>query len=428
MTTSARKVWLAIAGGLSLALVTAYFGMQCIAGYCRLDGQQAYYSGEFTRAWRLYGEALRLGGDRETVEIDLVETLLFALDQQALGVKVTLPIPTDAGVSLARTILARRLSAAPYKAYYWSLASDLNLFEARQERRETPLDLSSLSENPVENLMPREGIAVAALEEAARREPGNYVYHDLLAEQYLEWGVADRALGHVRKSVALYPMLAGHTYLSRAPLEANVLDAAVAGFDDALASESMIPKELIECDAGSMLLAQGRYDDAVTRYKRALERTPGLPEALYRYGQASYLIGHYREADEMLTRAAPQFPDTASLHYYLGLTRLKEGKRIEAIEALRTAREIDPHNIELFHALAGALESGGMLKEAERQFMAAAHLNPIRSEAWSALLDFYARHTELVSDARRACTHLQGLKINPLVYKSKCDNLLKEGS
>jgi tetratricopeptide (TPR) repeat protein len=428
MTTSARKASIAIGGGLLLVLVTAYFGAQCAAGFAILGGQQAYYSGEFTRARNAYQRALHLGGNRETIEIDLVETLLFALDQQALGVKVTLPMPADAAVSLTRTLLWRRLSSAPYKAYYWSLASDLNLFEARQQRRQTPLDLSSLSDNPIENLLPREGIAVAALEEAARREPANYVYEDLLAEQYLEWGVADRALGHVRRSVALFPMLSGHIFLSRAPLEANILDAALAGFDDSLVADSMIPKELIECDAGSMLVAQGRFGDAVTHYKRALDRSPGLPEAQYRYGQTSYLLGNYREADEMLTRAAPQFPDSASLYYFLGLTRLKEGKKTEGIEALRTAREIDPQSIELFHALAAALESAGMLKEAERQYMAAAHLNPNRSEAWSALLDFYARHAELTSDARRACTHLEGLKIDPMVYKSKCDNLLKVGS
>jgi len=93
-----------------------------------------------------------------------------------------------------------------------------------------------------------------------------------------------------------------------------------------------------------------------------------------------------------------------------------------------SAREIDPHNLEIFNALAGALESGGMVKEAERQFMAAAHLNPTLPEAWSALLDFYGRHAELTSEARRACAHLEGLKIDPQLYKTKCNSLLKVGS
>jgi tetratricopeptide (TPR) repeat protein len=428
MTMTARKGSLVLGGGVLIALLTAYFGTQCVAGFERLGGQRAYFSGDFTSSWTHYRTALSLGGDRETLEISMVETLLFGLDQQALGVKVALPMPVEDAVTAARTLLARRLSAAPYKANYWSLVSDLNLYEARRERQRTPLDLSTLSENPVDNLLPHEGIAIAALSEAARREPGNYIYEDLLAEQYLEWGIVDRAVEHVRKSLALYPALGGHAYLSQPPVEKAIVNAALAGLDAAAAAESMIPNELIECDAGSLLLAQGRSAEAVSYFKRALERSPGMPDALYRYGEAAYIIGDYPKADEMLSRAAPKFPDVSSPYYYLGLTRLKEGKGSEAIEALRTAREIDPHGIELFSALAGALESQGKLKDAERQLMAAAHLNPTRPEAWASLLDFYARHAELSSEARRTCTHLDSLKLNPQYYKQKCDNLLKAGS
>ena len=428
MTMKARKGSLVIGGGLLIALLTAYFGAQCVAGIERLGGQKAYYSGEFFSSWAHYRQALRLGGDRETLEIDMVETLLFSLDQQALGVKVALPMPVEDAVTAARTLLARRLSAAPYKAYYWSLVSDLNLYEARRERQSTPLDLSKLSDNPVDNLLPHEGVAIAALIEATRREPGNYVFEDLLAEQYLEWGIGDRAVGHVRESLALYPVLGGHPYLARPPIDEAIVNAAVAGFEDAAGAESMIPNELIECDAGSMLLAQGRLDEAVSHFESALARVPGLPEALYRYGQAAYLLKDYQKADEMLSRAAPYFKDTSSLYYYLGLTRMQEGKKTEGIEALRTAREIDPSNIEMFHALARTLESEGMTKDAERQFMAAAHINPIREEAWTALLDFYARHADLASEARRTCTHLESLKIDPQVYKQRCESLLREGS
>jgi hypothetical protein len=41
MTTTARKASLATGGAALLALVTAYFGMQCAAGLLSLDGQRA---------------------------------------------------------------------------------------------------------------------------------------------------------------------------------------------------------------------------------------------------------------------------------------------------------------------------------------------------------------------------------------------------
>jgi len=87
-----------------------------------------------------------------------------------------------------------------------------------------------------------------------------------------------------------------------------------------------------------------------------------MPEALWRYGQTAYLLGDYPSADRMLSRAAAYFSNQSGPFYYLGLTHLKEGKSTEAIEALRSAREIDPHNLEIFNALAGPWNRG-MVKE-----------------------------------------------------------------
>jgi tetratricopeptide (TPR) repeat protein len=425
MSARVRRGLLVIFGGALLALLTAYFGAECLAGLARLDGQRAYYTGDFTVAWNSYGRALRLGGSREGLEVDRAETLLFGLDQQVLGVKVTLPMAASDAVVTLRDLLARRLAYTPYRAYYWSLVSDLYLYEARSARRSSALDLSSLSDDPVQNLRPEEGLALAALEEAARREPANYIYQDLLAEQFLEWGVVDRAIPHVRRGVALYPVRNGHTYLGNEPIRPEVVEAALAGFEDALGSESMVPKEEIECDAGALLVSQGENAKALTYFKRALQRAPNMPDALYHYGQACYLMGDYATADDAMTRASANMPDTASLFYYLGLARLKEGKTPEAIEALQTAREIDPRGIELFQTLAQVLEDAGQTKDAERQLTAAAHLNPDRPEAWSALLAFYGRHRDLRTDARRICNHLETMKIDPKVYKSACDDLLR---
>jgi tetratricopeptide (TPR) repeat protein len=414
-----------VSAGLLLVILTTYFGLELIAGVARLSGDRAYYKGRFNKAWTSYARALRFGAERGPLEIDQAQVLLFALDQRSLGVKADLPMNPAEAVATLRTLLGRRLHEAPYNAYLWSLASDLYLYEAREIRRQRPLDLSTLSDDPVKNLLSEEGLAIAALRESSRREPNNYIYHDLIAENYIEWGMTEQAREHVRKAVALYPVSSAHIYLGHPPVDADLLQAAVEGYEDALRERSLIGRDLIECDAGWLLSRQPAYADAAGFFKRAIQDRPGLPDALFGLGVASYWLGQYAEAEDALVRAAVNMPEAPHLHYYLGLARLKLGKKTEAIEALRTARELNPHLVEFFRTLADALESEGQNKDAERQYLAAANLNPESAEAWSALLAYYGRHTELRGGARRTCAHLAGTKMDPAVYKSACDSILR---
>ena len=425
MSSPARRWILMLSAGSLLVILTTYFGFEVIAGFARLSGERAYFKGDFNRAWTSYGEALRFGAKRAPLEIDQVQMLLFALDQMNLGVKVELPMKPAEAVMTLRTLLGRRLNDTPYSAYQWSLAADLYLYEARETRQRTPLDLSTLSDDPVMNLLPQEGLAIAALLEASRREPTNYIYHDMIAENFIEWGMTAQALEHVRKAVALYPVANAHLYLGHPPLDADLLQAAVEGYEDALRERSLFRKELIECDAGLLLSRQPAYADAARFFKRAIQDAPGMADAYFGLGVSSYWLGQYADAEDALVHAAVKMPEAPHLFYYLGLARLKLGNKAQAIDALRRARELNPHLVEFFHTLAEALESEGQSKDAERQYQAAANLNPENAEAWSGLLAYYGRHPELRSGARRTCAHLAGTKIDPTVYKSACDSILR---
>jgi len=422
---STRKGTLVLVAGLLLAACTAYFGLAVAAGCAGMSGDRAYYRGKFPRAWIRYNKALRLGAAQGALEIDQARMLLFALDQTSLGVKASLPMTPADAVDTLRTLISRRLAEAPYLAYGWSLASDYYLYRAREDRRQKPLDLSTLSDDPVKNLVPGEGLAIAALREASRREPNNYMYPDLIAEQYIEWGMIEQAHEQVRKAVALYPVFNAHMYLQRPPLDPDLLRAAVEGYEDALRGKSLIAKERIECDAGWLLSQQPSYAEAAGFFKRAIQDAPGMADAFSGLGVALYWLGQYADAEQALARAAVDMPESAHLHYYLGLARLKQGRRGEAIEALRTARELDPHFVQFFHALAEVLESEGQSKDAERQYLAAANLNPTSAEAWSGLLAYYGRHANLDAEARRTCTHLAGTKMDPAVYKTACEGILR---
>jgi tetratricopeptide (TPR) repeat protein len=406
--------------GLMMAGVSTLFGGRFLAGLTRQLGERAYLAGDFGQAWRRYERAAAFGGSRLQLETDRAELLLFGLDQRRIGVKVDLPLDESTLMTSARNLLASLLAEAPYRAYLWSLASDFYLHEAFEVRRRTPIDLSALSDNPRENLLPQEILAAAAMAEAARREPRNYVYEDLLAEQFLEWGLAEVAMPLVRRSVALYPVLDGHIYLARPRLDPEIVAATVAGFGDALRGGSMVGADNVESDLGRFLANQGRHDEAIAPLRRAMALNPDNPNAALQLGLSSYFVGDDAAAVEYLTAAGRMIPDMDYGWYYVGLAQRRLGEKAKAIEAFRKAREAQPRQVQYFHALADLLEEEGRMKEAERQFLAAANLNQESVPAWLALLGFYERHPDLKVDARRLCIRLAGLRLPEDLYKERC--------
>jgi tetratricopeptide (TPR) repeat protein len=90
-----------------------------------------------------------------------------------------------------------------------------------------------------------------------------------------------------------------------------------------------------------------------------------------------------------------------------------------AIDHFRRAREKDPQDIRFFHFLGEALEKAGQVKEAERQFVAAAKINKKSTVAWAALLGFYTRHRELRPLAD-VCSNLELMAPDETAYREQC--------
>src|SRR5882724_933034 len=263
MRDMTRRLLLLVCFAVVLTAQSWYFGRQCISAVMRHQGQRACFRNDYAEAWGRYQTALQWGGDAEQLETDMVELLLAGLDQADAGVKPSLPIPPGAAPRRAQSLLLRRLQAAPYKAYSWSLLSDVYFHMATERRRETPLDLASLSENAVENLRPEEQLAIVSLEIASRMEPHNAVYADLLVEALLDRGVVDLAARQCRLGVGANPALGDHLYLDQPGLPQAVVEAALNGFQDALGAESLVPRGAILGSAGRMLVEHGDDERAI---------------------------------------------------------------------------------------------------------------------------------------------------------------------
>jgi len=404
------------------AAESAYFVGQCAAGILRIRGERAFFRNDHAAAWSLYSRALSLGGDRDTLETDQAQMLLFGLDQDWAGARVRAALPSGEAVHTSLELVARRIRETPYKAYDWSLASDVYFHEGRLRRQSEPLDLSALTVDPLGILLPEERLGLAALETAARLEPTNYIYQDLLVEKFLELGSVDRAAVYCRWSVASCPALSEHSYLVRPDLEPELLEAAIRGFEDSRLHESMVPRGRTESDAGELLRRNGQTLRSVDFLRRAVSLTPDLFEARSELGIASYTLGNYDEALLHLKEATRIQPGNPTPHVHMGLSYMALGNLPAAIDQFRSAHEKDARVLKYYLLLGEALEKAGKIREAERQFVAAANVNPESSEAWAALLAFYTRHRDL-RPAAEACSRLRMLSPAETLYREQCVSL-----
>ena len=425
MMAMAKRALILGCFSLILTLETGYFARQGVAGILRLLGDAAFYANDQPTSWRRYRQAVRWGGDPERLEVDMVEMLLFGLAQQETGVKILTAVPPERAVPIARRLIVRRLRDTPYRADYWSLASDLYRSEARERRQKTPIDLAALGEDPLENLLPEDWLGIAAREVSSRLEPNNYLYPDLLAETFLEAGSPSAAAKYCRLSVAAFPDLDAHSYLWAPDLAPDLLEAAIGGFEDARSSDSMISMVQIETDAGRLLVHHRQYRRALPYLERAVRLVPDDYDAQMELGLAKHRLNDFQGAIERLEQASRILPQQPWPHYFLGLSRTGLGDIDGSITEFRKAKVNGARTTDLFRALGEALEKAGQSAEAAREFKAAANLNPGDADAWSALLAFSVRHPE-AGAASEACARLLALRPQDRGYSDICASLRKE--
>ena len=87
---------------------------------------------------------------------------------------------------------------------------------------------------------------------------------------------------------------------------------------------------------------QGRTDEAIAHFQKALEINPGYVDARNNLGIALNLKGRSDEAIEQYTKALTLDPNYAQAHYNLGNVLFREGRSDEAIAHFKKALDINP--------------------------------------------------------------------------------------
>jgi tetratricopeptide (TPR) repeat protein len=105
------------------------------------------------------------------------------------------------------------------------------------------------------------------------------------------------------------------------------------------------PKQMLQ--RGKILEFNGRHDDAIPEYQRALAIDPELHEARFLYGRMLHYKGGHAKAiselrkvlDAPQAKAAPWYPE---VWLNIGVAQQAQGKHKEAIESLAQATTLDP--------------------------------------------------------------------------------------
>jgi predicted O-linked N-acetylglucosamine transferase (SPINDLY family) len=161
---------------------------------------------------------------------------------------------------------------------------------------------------------------------------------------------------------------------------------------------------------GISLARQGMLDEAIARFRRAVEANPGLAQAHHNLGIALQDRGRLDEAVASYRRALELKPDYASAQLYLGTALKDQNKLDEAVACCRRTIELQPDCAAAYDNLGTALNSQGRHDEAIACYRRALGLKPDFAEAHNNLGT--ALHDQGKLDQAVAC-YRRALELKP---------------
>jgi tetratricopeptide (TPR) repeat protein/SAM-dependent methyltransferase len=129
-------------------------------------------------------------------------------------------------------------------------------------------------------------------------------------------------------------------------------------------------------DRGNALQAQGKLDEAIDCYRRALAYKPDFADAHTNLGTALHRLGKLNEAVTSYRAALSFTPYAADLHYNLGSAFMALGRPDEAVACFRSALSVKPDHAFAHGNLGNVLHASGKPDEAISSYRKAITLRP----------------------------------------------------
>ena len=154
-------------------------------------------------------------------------------------------------------------------------------------------------------------------------------------------------------------------------------------------------------DAGLKLAAQGKYQDAIEQFQKALEKDPEQANIMGNMADSYSKLGKNDEALEIYQKAIAVSPTSAPLYNNMGTLLSKMGKSAESQEAFKKAAELDP-SARNYYNIGATLVNSGKSQEAIEFFKKAIAADPNYDEAYYQLGTCLSGSTETMPDAIKA--------------------------
>ncbi len=165
-----------------------------------------------------------------------------------------------------------------------------------------------------------------------------------------------------------------HNNLGTLLLAQGHANEAITHFQQALALQPNAAD--VHSNLGGALLQQGRLDEAIVHLRRAIQIQPDSVQAHSNLGNALARQGRFAEALNELGRAVELQPALASAHYNLGGALLQAGRVDEAIASLERALALQPNSVDAHLSLGNAWLRKGQAARADTHFRKAVEIQP----------------------------------------------------
>jgi tetratricopeptide (TPR) repeat protein len=165
------------------------------------------------------------------------------------------------------------------------------------------------------------------------------LFHLLLGKLYLDLGEypdARRALEKVVAADTTIPY--SHLILGVAYERLGLAEKAAAEFEHEIEQNPREP--LSYQDRGMLYLGANRPDSAIEMFNRALAIAPNMTEAVVGLAKACLIKGQLNLAVSHLLKAAELEPNSVKVHYLLGHTLMREGRKLAAETELARAEKL----------------------------------------------------------------------------------------
>jgi predicted O-linked N-acetylglucosamine transferase (SPINDLY family) len=184
-------------------------------------------------------------------------------------------------------------------------------------------------------------------------------------------------------------------------------EEAIAEYRKALAIQPRFPEALN--NLGLMLLELKRFPEAIAAFNKTLGLRGAFPEAIYNLGNAYKAVGDVDSAIGQYRRCIAIRPDLAAAHCFLGIVLLVKGVEDEGFAELSRAIELRPDYAEAYNAKGVALRRIGRTEDAIKEFHQAISIRPIYADAYNNLGGAFAdlHRSEDAMEAYRRALEIQ---------------------